>query len=835
MAIAIACANTAWTTSTTWATVDATSALDSELANTALTTSFVESATFTPGAITIDGIAFKIASRGAVPTGTMDIRLAQAGSLVAGTAVSINISDIDSRAAEQGWYFFKFATPVTLLGATLYSVSAKTGTAAMVNLYRNGTAGNWSRLLRTTTTASPAAGDSVHIMGEWTGAGVVVARTVTMDQTATTDYGDNTTANPPGFTIGKGGTLTWGTAAATAYRLRMSTTMFIYRGGVVNMGTTGTPCPRGSSQLQEFDCLADGDFGLVCYGTFIAQGLSRTAGKIVTQCLLAANAISTATSMTVDTDTGWLSGDDIAIGSTTRTNTQAETRALTGDATSSTLAVSALTNAHGGVAPVQAEVILLTRNVRVESVSTSFMAYAAFGQASTVDLDWMSFRYLGNNLGGNKSGVTAFTTSAGTFAMSFCSMREFDHNGFMMNSATNDNIAIDNTVAYLTGRGLTGQACFDVSVATSGVNWSIDTCTAVQAASFGSAFRFRDFGGRVQRIKASSAANIGIDMGGEIDGVFGAGANVWTDFTVHSCGGIGLQIGASGNGVKAGRIDNLNAWRNGGSGVDLSTFNGDIILATGSIFGNTAQNMSVNAGIWGQLYLRSLTLAGDTTFSVANGILYGASSGAVNMIMDACLFGPTSGILVTHATSDINFGSNVHCSGLLLLRNTQLLSTEFGASTGLLGRMAIRRERLDGTVNTHNTVYPALGTVAYDTVTFHTASPSEKLTPNGAVPGMRLRSGSRFVPVLSGNTKTISAWVQKDGSYVGSAPRLLLLANAAIGINDDVVLATFSASSGTWQQLSGTTAAATDNGVFEVCLDCDGSAGNVYTDDWATT
>jgi hypothetical protein len=88
------------------------------------------------------------------------------------------------------------------------------------------------------------------------------------------------------------------------------------------------------------------------------------------------------------------------------------------------------------------------------------------------------------------------------------------------------------------------------------------------------------------------------------------------------------------------------------------------------------------------------------------------------------------------------------------------------------------------------------------------------------------------VPIANGQLATISVKVQKDGSYNGNAPRLIQKANPAIGVNSDAVLATHSAGSGSFQTLSGATAAATDDGVIECVVDCDGTAGNVYVDTW---
>jgi hypothetical protein len=49
-----------------------------------------------------------------------------------------------------------------------------------------------------------------------------------------------------------------------------------------------------------------------------------------------------------------------------------------------------------------------------------------------------------------------------------------------------------------------------------------------------------------------------------------------------------------------------------------------------------------------------------------------------------------------------------------------------------------------------------------------------------------------------------------------------------MGITTDTVLATFSASVNTWQALSGTSAAAPQDGIFEFIVDCDGTAGSAF-------
>jgi hypothetical protein len=167
-----------WTTSTTWKVVDATSYLNSETTTANLTTSFASSTSFTTGAITIEGIAVKIVFRATVPSGTMTIRLATGGVAVAGTTVTINVSDlpltVSSGATSFYWCYFKFSSPVALLAATSYTVQATTSVATQVSLGVLATT-NWIRCLVTSTNATPAARDTLIVAGENTAAGVGVA------------------------------------------------------------------------------------------------------------------------------------------------------------------------------------------------------------------------------------------------------------------------------------------------------------------------------------------------------------------------------------------------------------------------------------------------------------------------------------------------------------------------------------------------------------------------------------------------------------------------------------------------------------------------------------
>jgi hypothetical protein len=469
-----AMANGNLTASTSWYLISTLGYLDSEAGNTAVSVAptWNRTASFAPGAVTCDGVAVKVALRAAAPSGTMSVRLydVTGAAAVAGTTVTINVSDIPTCVSattnECGWVFFKWGAPVLLTGGgNNYAVEAQTSVAAMVTLFRDATALNWSRYLRTTTAQAPVATDVMHIQREYTGAGTGSNWTITMNQTATTDYGTGTDATVA-ITVGNGCHLTYGVTGATNYYLKLSGNLIIHNGGYLDIGTVGTEIPRGSTAVLEFDPVADGGMGLIIKdkGYFNAQGLSRTAAKNIWKCKLNTDEAVAQTVLGVDSDTGWLDNDKIGIASTTRTYSQCEgsTTSLTaggqlnGNAAAAALTVDGFGGAGGGVAyvhsgtsPTQAEVILLTRSINIRGAVSTLPSYVNCKSTSIVDIDWVEFCFLGNNVATQK-GIEVETTT-GSFSMQYSSIWSTEDYGFCTTGTTTNNIVFSNNVLWNTG------------------------------------------------------------------------------------------------------------------------------------------------------------------------------------------------------------------------------------------------------------------------------------------------------------------------------------------------------------------------------------------------
>lgn len=856
MAVLISRATGNFTAAATWGVVDATSYNNSESTTTALTTSYQASTGSTTGVITVDGVALKLSVRTGV-TGTMSVHLAIAGVEVPGTLVTINVADLPVAAAADlngGWHFFKFAAPVALVGATSYTVEAKTSSSSQVSLYSTATT-NWARALSTTTTQTPVAGDDLIICGEYTGAGTSNSFTVTMNETATTDYGSAPTAANglvgPGAAICNKGILQYGVTSAVNYYLKMSNSIVIYSGGTFNIGTTGSPMPRDATGVLEFDPGADGDYGLLCrnLGTLNIQGLSRTSGKNVVSCKLNTDEAVASTSLGVDTDTGWLDNDAIVVASTTRTPGQTEKGAMNGNANAADLTVDGfagagggLANAHGGggTAGVIADLILLTRNIQVRSATSTLMYYLFATATATVDIDWAEFYYLGDDVA-NKRGIDIATTT-GSFSMQFSSIHDSEDYGIYVEGAvTSGSVTVSNNVMYNLNTSIASNTSA-LRVTGTGANITISNNVALglqlpnstghQSGAFAITATFTGTlsNNTVAGCTSASTSNTAFTFATiNVNNPSGVIGNI-----AYSNGCVGLYLGNSPSIYV--NIGSFTAWRNASqgitSGANSSQQMGALAINGGTLFGNTTAN--INFSCWFEnLLFRNMTIRSDATFTTATGFLMNTNStGGGKVLFANCDFSST----VAH-TTDINTAASIAQSVVECYNCNFAAATEFASQTSMNGGSKFSSGKHDQSATTHKALY-RYGTIASDQTTRHTASGySWKLTPNNASRKLCLPGPFEIdtfkAAVNASSLVTITAYVQKDGSYNGNAPRLVLFGSVIGGITADVI-ASLTVGANTWELLT-VTGTPNEAGVAEYYFDCDGTAGNIYVDDIAIT
>ena len=822
MAVLFSVQSGSFTTSTTWKVVDAISYSNTETTVTLLTTSFVSSVAFTPGAITVEGIVVKIATRVASPTGTISVRLFTGAAAVTGTTVTLNVSDLPSTPTASGgfWVYFKFASPVVLLAATAYSVQATTSSATQVNLYVQTISGNWNRCLVTSTNATPAARDTLIVAGEHTAAGVGVDYIVTMDNTSTTLYG-SASAVFPAVEIGRRGTLTFATVSSTNYQLWCLGSINIGGGGSLIIGSTASEYPSTSIALIQFTNGAANTYQINVRpnGNILTCGMSK-----VGRTTLSTSAAVAATSLTASVSTGWYNGDNIVIGNANASTTTFDQRVVAATASSTNFTITAgLTNAKTLQTNVDVEVINLTRNVRIvgnTSSNAGFYCTNTYNGQVTIDLRNTEFRH------GGWSNPLLETTS--TSVLNFVGLSFWNLSGIAIwnDAATNAPVLWSDCVLYstltffssftsVTG-GTAGSAIFD-SI------WSISSGNTISLLA-----------SNVLTINACRfmSSSVGISFGN--NGPYNSGPIIITN-CVFKSNTNGMSWGNGGY-TQIGRSHNISSnkfYYNTTSGIScgagVGVSNGWIIKSS-DVFSNQSSNILIS-GVSDFTFYNMNVYGGPSQPSPIGVSLVSSSGNPV--VFDNCTFGTPS----VHTTSDIR---PLQSAGHFVanFRNCLMASTtEISNQTAMSNSSLITSARHDQTSGVHY-IWKLYGTLRSDIVIFRTTTTSLRMTPLSAV--YKLESNPVLVPVKQNQSITVGVWVRRSlagdpsgALYNGNLPRLLIKNNSSSGIGiDDYILATASAASaGAWEYISGTSPTASDNATFEIVVDCDGTAGWVSVDD----
>lgn len=892
----------------TWALALASTGAEqlSVTASTFATTSYVYSPTFTgTNGQEVDGILLLIdrASTAASP-GTFSVALSDDNGVTATREVTVNVTDIPF---EPGWFFFKFSSTLTLDGGTDYRVGVRSSLTVTVSVWRSSTAAAWVRLIR--RTASPAslvAGDSFFIAGEYTAAGTFTSRSVTMDNTAATAFGD--------LGVGKNGTLSYGTSGSTNYLLTLASSAAggneIYVSGTLNIGTTASPIPRSSTAVLENNNtveirVADG-------GTFNAVGESRTSGNDSYWALLTADyrsfvftANTTAETITmtangcepfvndnivrvsstttlpsplnnttdyyivnangyvcqlatalggspinltstgsgthrimqasfglsVNTDTGWLDNDEIALAPTSLTPGDRESGTLNGAATATTLTVDGFTglggrplNGHSGHSPVQGEVVLLTRNVQIRrgNTSTATGGEISFTDGSSGVLKWARTRNFGGSAG---PGIDIRNSDV---TVEYCAFTDGYSSAIEVNSGTNNpSILIKKNVAYRTNQN-TGVAQFYIS----GIAGEVTDNIAIDGLQ--SNFYINGTNPKVENNRAIGTS--GIQRAGfEIVGTGAAGT--YKGNISHSNSGDGYEIESSLTNLV---VDECVAWNNVRRGFNfISGLNVDAVLDSPVSFGNTLCNLGIGsstqqvgsykiidpvfAGTVFSPTTDEIEISQNAVIEITSGQLGVAAGSGVNARVPA-----TNGLDVTTANLFIN----------VMMYDTVVADTNEVVGQTNLNAQSIIASMAHDSVSEFDRSWLTGGIVERDTTISNGGSPSERVTPVSA--SIKGTTGSRVVAVNSGAGQTVSVYVRKsatgDGTqYNGAEPRLMVKRNPAVGIASDTVLDTMTAAVGNWEQLSGVLPSASAIGAVEVYVDCDGTLGWINVDDWSVS
>lgn len=812
----------------------------------AVSNSNINSQQFVLPATEIDGIALKLAQN-TQPATTLTVTLRNATTATDDRAVTVNMTDLplaDTTFRQGGWMFFKFSSPITPNGTDSFLVRAiRSGSTGTVQFWRDGTVGNFSRFIRSTATTAPAAADLFICTRELTGAGTGNNRALTMDNTGSTTYGNATGLSTIGlngggavnaaFCVGHGATVTWGTAAATNYLLKLTGSLLVYSGGTWVQGASGAEIPRDSTAILEFVMTTSGDSKIGIMGAnniagssvFRAHGLSRSPALDVTWCLLDADEAAAQTTLSVDRETGWLDGDEIAIASTTRTASQAEKRILDVNASATELTVTVgLTNAHGGGdadPDVVAEVILLSRNVIIRSDNAA-RGFGILAQpAATVSLSWMRLQHDG-------FGSSNIETTTGSYTADYVATVDSILSApvYSIPTGGTTNFHIRHCVNYHD----TNNVWISTAVMTTST-WSIFDCVSVRAGNTCISAGWT-VSGEVHDLRISGAVQVGITIGAS------AGTVLASDFATivcHSNGNAGIQLTSN---VQNRVITGLKMWRN--SQLNNITTIGigtllDLVIDGGVFFGNSGTNINTNA-TFGNVLWRNCIIAGDTSFSTNTGISLTNPNitGLTKHRFENCIFGGGGGVKTTHASQDVIFGTALTLFEAIFVGTSLLSGTRITNNSELLGCRLSELAPQETLADSYTTL-AGRGTIAYNTSVVdapHTVS--EHLIPNTTL--APLQSSPVTVKVSSGVAPTVEARVRYTASYNGAfKPRMVLKANAAVGIDADVIVDTApNASADAWLTIGDALPTPSANGKLQLVIEVDGTGDGAYVSAWSS-
>jgi hypothetical protein len=647
------------------------------------------------------------------------------------------------------------------------------------------------------------------------------------------------------ITINKSGTLTIGCVrdqviSSTLYVLSgalldfntSANTELLMKGnlscyGTMNMGTVATPISSANTCILTFDCASDGQYGLTISGlnaSFVAQGAVKTISA-----LLGNNTAVNDLSCYTTAATGWLDNDDIAFSPTSRTYTEKERGQVNGNVSAQTILFDGFGGvggghaySHLGTSPYNAEVINLTRNCKIQSRSATNVTYILFAcdTTTTIDCDYVEFKYIGANTT-NKQGVVirGFVANSPSSAnFEGCSINVCEAAGFEVLGTNTNNITINRCVGYSVGA--LSYAFFYHNIASSGTNVSV-TNNVFIGNSYG--IRLADVGCTVSSNIMSGGSSGGMLVSEPYLSVVG---NLNNNI-IHATNGTGINLSYLTTVGSTGPITSCCVYRNGGAGFMLGNGTVSCELSAWTLSANTSYNFSSgNATDIGSVKMYNCYFGGDATYATNYGTNFALLAGSSIISFKDCEFGWNT----THSSADlmISFGSICQVD----LDNCILNSTELGDSATIPFGGYIKSSDHNQNVGTFKT-WVRYGLLQTDTVIYRTDSPSLRMTPNNA--SNKLLNKWK-VPVASGSPISINAYLRKSAStdaggayYNGNQPTINMMGR---GISLQSSPMTVSVSSWESVSVSGTP---TSNGVVDVWVDCDGTAGWVNVDDFGVS
>lgn len=582
----------------------------------------------------------------------------------------------------------------------------------MAAITSNGTGGgNWSAGASWTGASVPGVGDNATIQN---------GDTITIDQNVTTGADTSTAA----IDVASGGKLEVLNTVAADYTLTCKGDLKISSGGTIEFGTVANPIPiarKFTIKLNYSGALSAGKYGFLNYGTMTIQGASKTSHTLLTSDLSA-----TGTVWTVGDTTGWEAGDIVAIASTTRTYSQHEQEVIqTVDSGTQITCVAGVTHAHSGTSPTQAEVINLTRNIKVTAYNAAYNGYVYIAAGSTTNCNNTEFSELGLN-STNKHGLEIRATGANNCNIGYCSI----YNCYELYLYYSTYTAIDYCSLYNNQRIYMFQSNY---------------CYLTH--SIGIYFKASPYTNRCYYLTVENSTFVSVNGYGFH--FYLSSFTSLADIFTHSNGGYGLYL----QNIYA-RVDlaNLSLWRNNSGGLYLE--NSFCNINTGSLFGNDYSNIYIVK--CPSCTFTDIELDGDgyTDYGLEIDDNYG-----VITLVDSSL-GDTG----VHQSADIVCYSNTYFN--CILKNTKLATTPEIEDIHLTTIGSYIQSEDHDKVQYADKAWYRNGIVVRDGTTKKYGSYATRF--DYQYNNAEWLEYETYIPVKDGEQIAASAWLRKNASYTNA-------------------------------------------------------------------
>ena len=435
------------------------------------------------------GIGLHLSARSATPTGTLDMQLSASNGSITNISYPVSSftgydgSNNGTSSYPQNWQLVSFVVPVSIPNREKMVVGVKTSNLNQVSLI--GTSSNFDKYIVTTSSGTPAAGDSVHISSS-------LSRTDTTPYTVT--YNSPSTGYLRDMFIHNGGTLAFSNSTSTTLGVSGSNGLQVTSQGTLSIGTQASPIPSNISHTVN---LNGASVNVHTGGNFNVNGINKAQYAYLASDTTATTRVFS----TVNTITNWVAGDTVIISpSANATVSSFDVLSLSAVDNNNTFRTTAAPSyLHSSIYYVPT-VMNMTRNVKFRGVGTS--GFIRFTDAAQVSINNAEFANIANSsqmftvatnplasvllsscaVSGNAANIPAF--KLGTGKTTFFNISSIDSNFYNLgstdmitfNATSASNVSMNGNICMKSSQNGISLISLSATNSTFSNNWGIG-CT----------------------------------------------------------------------------------------------------------------------------------------------------------------------------------------------------------------------------------------------------------------------------------------------------------------------------------------------------------------------